>query len=182
MTHTTTTYTQHLQPLCDTTGKQLWDPHVNKGFPLYGISPKTTLWADRTPTYTQHVEPLYDTQPLYGTKGTQLSGPHVNKGFPYMKYHTESATSTVPAKKKWCSIFYMGSTRSMDRSKRKIKINISIWSAWDRSSVPVKRNNVNPIWAKKRHVIHIDSPCFEPRCQQNKRLKKPVEYDLVHHN
>ena len=42
------------QPLCDTNGKQLSGPRVNKGFPLYGISHITTLWANTTSAYTQH--------------------------------------------------------------------------------------------------------------------------------
>ena len=69
--------------MCDTNGKQLWGRRVNKGFPLYGLSHKTTLWADRTTTYTQHL------QPLCNTTEKQLSGPRVNKGFPYMEYHTK---------------------------------------------------------------------------------------------
>ena len=42
----TTTYTQHPQPLGTTNGKQLSGPHVNRGFPLYEISHRTTSWAD----------------------------------------------------------------------------------------------------------------------------------------
>ena len=117
---------------------------------------------------------IYDTKPKRARRLTRVRY-LVKDNFAHM-CHILCVT-----KIKWCSIFYMGSTRSVDRSVRKI-INISIWTAWGRSSVPAKKNNVNPIWEKERHVIQIGCARFEPPCLQNKRLRKAVKYDLVHHN
>ena len=42
----------HCVHTCATSGTQLSGSRVNKGFPLYDISHRTTSWADKTTAYT----------------------------------------------------------------------------------------------------------------------------------
>ena len=77
----TTTYTQHPQPLCNTTGKLLSGPRVNKGFP-YMEDHTEPLCGQRVPPRTPNTHMHCVPHALCDTNGKQLSRPRIYKGFP----------------------------------------------------------------------------------------------------